>query len=104
MPERNVPYDYFVMFLAENYYGVGEFEKGNEIVRRLADIYERDVNYYMSLKPKHAKSVKGEFDQARGILNRLVVMTNQLYPQKDFGKEMSDRLNPYFGVVNQQNR
>lgn len=104
MPEENVPYDYFVMFLAENYYAIGEFEKGNEIVSRLADIYEKDLNYYMSLEPEYAKTVRGELDQARGILNRLVVMTNQLYPQKEFGKEMSDRLTPYFSSVNQQNR
>ncbi|MBL4710872.1 MAG: DUF2723 domain-containing protein [Flavobacteriales bacterium] len=104
MPEENVPYDYFVMFLAENYYAIGEFEKGNEIVSRLADICEKDLNYYMSLKPEYAKTLKNEMNQSRGILNRLVVMTNQLYPQKEFGKEMNDRLAPYFGAVNQQNR
>lgn len=101
MPEHNVPYDYFVMFLAENYYGIGEFEKANEIVLRLVDIYEKEVIYYQSLEPEFAVTVKNDLQQARGILNRLVVMTNQLYPQKEFGKELNDRLAPYFSAGNQ---
>ena len=101
MPEHNVPYDYFVMFLAENYYGIGEFEKGNEVVTRLVDIYEKEVIYYQSLDPKFAVTVKNDLQQARGILNRLVVMTNQLYPQKEFGQELNQRLAPYFSAPNQ---
>jgi len=101
MPEHNVPYDYFVMFLAENYYGIGEFERANEIVLRLVDIYEKEVIYYQSLDPKYAITVKNDLQQARGILNRLVVMTNQLYPQKEFGQELNQRLAPYFGANNQ---
>jgi len=104
MPEKNVPYDVFVMYLAENYYAAGEFEKANTIVRRLADIYEKELIYYMNLEPKFAKTVKSDQQQTTAILNRLVVMTNQLYPQKEFGQEMQDRLNRYFGGVSQQNR
>tara|TARA_R110002096_G_scaffold72174_4_gene172197 strand:+ start:44214 stop:47297 length:3084 start_codon:yes stop_codon:yes gene_type:complete len=104
MPEMNVPYDLFVMYLAENYYAIGEMEKGNEVVRKLADLYEGDLLYYNSLEPKYAASVRNDRQQAIAILNRLVVMSTQLYPQKDFGKEMSDRLSPYFGASNQQNR
>ncbi len=104
MPEKNVPYDVFVMYLAENYYALGEFEKGNKVVRRLADIYEGDLLYYRSLEPKFAQTIKSDQQQAVAILNRLVVITNQLYPQEEFGKEMRDRLNPYFGGVNTQNR
>jgi hypothetical protein len=100
MPEENVPYDYFVMFLAENYYAIGEFERGNEIVSRLVDIYEKEVIYFQSLDPKHAATVKNDLQQSRGILNRLVVMTNQLYPQKEFGQELNQRLAPYFAAQN----
>ena len=101
MPEHNVPYDYFVMFLAENYYGIGEFERANEIVSRLVDIYEKEVIYYQSLDPKFGVTVKNDLQQARGILNRLVVMTNQLYPQKEFGQELNQRLAPYFNSNSQ---
>ena len=104
MPERNVPYDVFVLYLAENYYALGEFEKGNELVGRLADIYEGELLYYLSLEPKFAQTVTSDQQQAVAILNRLVGITNQLYPQEEFGKELRERLNPYFGGNNQQNR
>lgn len=104
MPEQNVPYDVFVMYLADNYYAMGEFEKGNALVLRLADIYEKELNYYMSLEPEHLPLVKQDQQQASQILNRLVVMTNQLYPQKEFGQELQTRLSPYFTNRNQQNR
>jgi len=102
MPEKNVPYDVFVMYLAESYYKIGENERANEIVRKLVDIYEKELNYYFSLKPKFANTIKSDRQQALSILNRLLMLTTQLYPQDEFGKEMSQRLNPYFGNLNQQ--
>lgn len=104
MPERNVPFDVFVMYLAENYYAIGEMERGNEIILKLADIYEKELLYYMSLEPKYASSVNSDRQQALAILNRLVAVTNRLYPQKEFGKEMSERFKPYFSNNNMQNR
>ncbi len=104
MPEHNVPYDVFVMYLAENYYAVGENEKGNELVAKLADIYEKEVDYYNRLDPKFAKSVTRDRQQALAILSRLVQITNQIYPQEEFGPELRDRLSVYFGGLRQQNR
>ena len=104
MPEENVPYDVFVMYLAENYYAIGDSEKGNELVARLADIYEKELDYYNRLDPKYAKTIRNDMQQAQAILNRLIVITNRLYPQKEFGAELRERLMPYFGGVNQQNQ
>ena len=104
MPEKNVPYDVFVMYLAENYYKIGEDEKANEVVRRLVDIYEKEMIYYLNLKPKFAASVKSDQQQTLSILNRLMMLPTQLYPQDEFGNEIRERLSPYFGGINQQNR
>jgi len=104
MPEKNVPYDVFVMYLAENYYAIGENEKGNEIVGKLADMYEKEVAYYRSLKPKYRQSLRSEEQQATAILNRLLVITTQQYPQGEFGEKLKERLMPYFGQVSPQSR
>ena len=103
MPEETVPYDVFVMYLAESYYAVGENEKANQVVSRLADIYEKEMIYYLSLEEKFTRSIKGDQQQALAILNRLVIMTNQLYPQEELGKELSNRFSPYLGGINRQN-
>ena len=94
MPERNVPYDYFVMFLAENYYQVGEDEKGNAVTERLVDIYEKELLYYRSLGPEYAKTVRQDQQQAMAILNRLMTIVTQQYPQGEFGTEMQERISP----------
>ena len=104
MPEKNVPYDVFVMYLAENYYAIGEDEKGNEIVGKLADMYEKELAYYRSLEPKYRQSLRSEEQQATAILNRLIVITTQQYPQGEFGEKLKERLMPYFGQVSPQNR
>ncbi len=104
MPEKNVPYDVFVMGLAENYYAAGDNEKGNELVARLADIYEKEYSYYLRLEPKFAKTIKSDQQQALAILNRLITITNQIYPQEEFGKELRERLDPYFRGVSRQNQ
>lgn len=100
MPEHNVPYDVFVMYLAENYYQVEENDKANELVRRLVDIYEKEYLYYQSLDPTYARHLQQEKQQSLAILNRLMVMPTQMYPQGDFGDEMKNRLSPYFGEAN----
>ncbi|MAC93995.1 MAG: hypothetical protein CMC96_00695 [Flavobacteriales bacterium] len=104
MPEHNVPYDIFVLYLAENYYQVGADEKANKIAERLVDIYEKEVIYYNSLEPEYARQLQRDKQQALAVLNQLVVFTNQMYPQGEFGKELSQRLSPYLGAVNQQSR
>ncbi len=98
MPDKTTPYDVFVLYLAEHYYKVGADEKANAIVKRLADIYEKDFNYYQSLDPKYSSQLNQDKQQALAILNRLVVLTNQLYPQEELGPELNDRLGLYFGM------
>ena len=92
IPERNVPYNYFVLSLAENYYKLGEFDKGNKIMGSLLDRYENDLKYYNSLKGNAKKSVKDDADRARYILQQIVVLTNDRY--KEAGKDagMKDRV------------
>ena len=46
LPEVTVPYDYFMIPIAEGYYRIGEFDKGNEIMNRMVDIFSHDLKYY----------------------------------------------------------
>ncbi len=48
LPEVTVPYDYFVVPIAENYYKIGEIDKANEITNRLFEIYSHDLLFYFS--------------------------------------------------------
>ncbi len=46
LPEKTVPYDYFMVPLMENYYKIGETEKANEIAKRLTEIAENDLSFF----------------------------------------------------------
>lgn len=106
MPEKNVPYDIFTMFLVENYYKLGEFEKANAVTARLVDIFSKDVAYYNSLSPDLQRSFNSDQQQAMGILQRLYQMVSQQYPQSpEFQKEIENKITPYFNTgIRQQDR
>jgi len=92
IPERNVPYNYFVLSIAENYYKLGEFEKGNKIVGSLLDRYEDDLKYYDSLKGAQKKSVNSDADRARYILQQIMLMTNERFKEAGNEAGMQDRI------------
>lgn len=91
IPERNVPYNYFVLSIAENYYKLGEYEKGNKIIGSLVDRYEDDLRYYMSLKGDDKKAVKEESERAKYILQQIIMMTNDRYKEAGMQDGMEDR-------------
>jgi len=91
IPERNVPFNYFVLSIAENYYKLEEYKKGNAIIGSLVDRYEDDLKYYLSLKGQDKKSVKEESDRAKYILQQIIMMTNDRYKEAGMQDGMQDR-------------
>lgn len=114
MPDKNVPYNYFMTRIAELYYRVGgamnksdstiqrtdvELDKqkqlvtkANAITSRLADIYADNLNYYFSLKgTKYYKYVDTDMNQSLYImqaLSQILQQTNQ--------KELADKIDKKF--------
>jgi hypothetical protein len=101
MPDKTVPYNIMMLRIAELYYrstntdnfrvdSTGNLvktddvelknnsdkqaiEKGNAIVKRLADIYENDLTYYFSLRgTSYAKSVDREMNQGMAVYQELI--------------------------------
>lgn len=91
IPERNVPYNYFVLSIAENYYRLEEYEKGNAIITSLVDRYENDLRYYMSLSGSDKKAVLEEKRRAAAILQEIINMTTKRYPNTGIDEEFKDR-------------
>ena len=104
MPDKTVPYNYFMTRIAELYYRASGamnpldssiqrtdielnkhkqiIEKANAISSRIADIYADNLNYYFSLKkePKYYKYVETDMNQALYIMQSLsqtLMQTNQ---------------------------
>jgi len=96
IPEHNVPFDMFTLYLAENYYLVDDYETANYIVSVLADLFESNLNYYNSLNATNLKLVENDRNQTMAVLQRLWYLTNQQYPQEELGKDLDSRFGMYF--------
>lgn len=100
IPHKNVPYNQFMVSIAEHYYRLEAYDKANEIVKILFDIYEDDLNYYMSLKGKYRKSVEREEGFTKYILGQLVMLARDRYPASGLNEEMKERFDFITNTVN----
>ncbi|MCC6690399.1 MAG: DUF2723 domain-containing protein [Bacteroidia bacterium] len=94
MPEENVPYDATIYQLVMTYYQLGANDKANKVAKRLFDIFESDMNYYISLGQTGASAYGREMRQAHEVMNRLVYMakTNK---QDALAKDFEARYNVF---------
>jgi hypothetical protein len=67
LPENNIPYNFFVIQLAEDYYRAGAPAKGDKILIRYAEILDQDLTYYFSQKPKLYKEFDSEAQRSMSI-------------------------------------
>lgn len=72
MPERNVPYDRVLLPTIEAYYKAGETEKADAINKRLFELLEENMAWYMSLDPKHAEKIADEMGITHAVLERML--------------------------------
>jgi hypothetical protein len=111
MPDYNVPYNIFMTRVAQQYLSIAGnmsdsigisssdmelnkrrqcLDEGMRIVRRLAEIYQDNLNYYLSLKgTDYYKSVEPEVGQALYVLQLLPTMvrnTGQVQLSDSLGK------------------
>ncbi len=97
MPDETVRYNYFVLPIAESYYKAGEAEKANEIVLRLIELTEQDLNYYFLFTGQKAKLIDFEKQQGLAKLHRINQVT-QKYGQTDLSKKSGDIFEQFYGL------
>ena len=95
MPEKSVPYNFYVYPLAEAYYRAGAFDKGNAISERLINISEQELKYYFSFNKSYASAIDKEKQFALGILQRINQIATK-YGQTDTAKKAEDLFNNYY--------
>ncbi len=71
MPRKNIPYNYFMLPIAEVYYKLGMNKEADALLKDIADIYEEDLTYYFRFKGKLAESIDTERQQAMAVMQRL---------------------------------
>lgn len=92
MPKQNVPYDVFVVRLAEAYFSAGDAAKGTSLIKEVADIYEAKYVYYSQYK-KAGKGgqVQEEMSEAGQIMGYCMQIA-QFHKQDALAKEIQAKM------------
>lgn len=97
MPDETVPFDYFVLPIAEAYYRADELEKGNTIMFRLTDIFNAKLEHIFSLDISQQASLKIEIQQGLYILQR-IVQSAELKKQDALLEYVKPKFEYYFAL------
>ncbi len=92
MPKENVPYDVFVVRLAEAAYAMGDVERGNQLVKDVADLYAGRYAFYSRYKAAgKGGQVSSELDEAGQIMGYCMQVA-QFHKQDAVAKEIQDKM------------
>jgi tetratricopeptide (TPR) repeat protein len=100
LPEYNVPYDYFMIPIAEGYYRMGETDKANEIIKRLIEIFDHDLAYYFN-NSENSSDYYNEKRNALFILQETSNTANK-YEQTELGQEANAAFMRYAQIFQQR--
>jgi len=90
-PHKKIPYDYFILGIAEGYYKLNKPEKGNELFETYLNGLMQTQDYYMSMTQKHKKLVSSEIRQNFQIIAQLGQIAQQ-YKQTELAGEANNYL------------
>jgi len=69
IPDVSVPFDYFMIPIAEAWYACGEKEEAEAILGRLLDRTEQDLRYFFRFPARLAPALESDKRQALAVLN-----------------------------------
>lgn len=95
MPHEKVPYDYFMVGIAEIYFRCGENNKANEIVDKYAAICEEELNYFLTLRPAIGSVIDYEKRLPLQMIQELARLT-KLHKQEERAKLLEEKLNELY--------
>jgi hypothetical protein len=77
IPDEVVPFDYFVLPMAEGYYKIGKPEKGQPIFNRVIDIKEERLEYYFQFTGKNKDTYDYEKQQSLSLLRQVILIAQR---------------------------
>ena len=96
MPNDNVPYDIFMMRIAEAYYTAGETKKASALVNTMVDIAIEKYNYYARFKGKKAAGVATDLEENSNIM-MYAQQVAQVYRQEELMKTIQPKIEAVLG-------
>lgn len=95
MPDKVVPYNFFVLPFIDVYYKTGNTAKGKHIMERVMELYKQDLEYYFTFKGKKAIQVEREKQIALGVMQR-VAQLSEIVHETDIHKRSKALFDKYY--------
>jgi tetratricopeptide (TPR) repeat protein len=95
MPDNTIPFDYFVVSLAEGYYKTGEVGKANKLAEKLIRNSVDELAYYFSFSDDDLKDMETQMQESLFTLQRTGVITKTAN-QEILANSAEENLNKYY--------
>jgi hypothetical protein len=92
MPNSKISYDMFTLESISLYYTLGQSEKANALAEDFTKITNDELIYYLSMQPRHRRSVDYEINVSLQILESLTSITKQ-FNQKELSTRIEEKFN-----------
>lgn len=96
MPRSNVPYDIFIIRLAEAYYAAGAPEKANNLIKVIVDLAADKYAYYSRFKGKKLSMVQGQLEENSNVF-MYAQQVAQMNRQEELLKHVKAKSDAVFG-------
>lgn len=93
MPDRRIPYNYFNLLMADLYIDLKQYDKAENMLNRLEQRTQQELDYFGQFKGKSAKSIEEDSRRSTVIMQSVGELKNKLRAAK---------LNPALGGVDGQ--
>jgi tetratricopeptide (TPR) repeat protein len=69
-PGNKIPYDFYMLPWADNYFRAGDAETGKEVLTDIADRYREDLNYFASLDKNFIGYYNDQIQESLAVIQR----------------------------------
>jgi hypothetical protein len=90
MPHESILLNFSATGIAEAYYKLDQFEKGNAVALKLADVYGQEIDYYARLDRNEVKRLGNEAEIAMSVMQKLLILA-KMYKQDDVLEQLEAR-------------
>ncbi len=77
IPHEAIPYNYYVLSIAESYLAAGAEEKGFALLSKLLELYTADLDYYFRFPQDKLAGLNQELRQSLMVLNGIASIADQ---------------------------
>ncbi|HRY98053.1 MAG TPA: hypothetical protein P5550_03260, partial [Bacteroidales bacterium] len=96
IPDASIPYNFFMIPVAEAYYGCGDQDKADTILARLLETTTDDLRHYFRYPTRFAPSLDDNKRQALAVLNSITEVSKR-YQSTALSEQARTALEDYYG-------